>query len=38
MSALDYDYQLLKLFPVTLLGGVAIVRALAGPFPEARFL
>lgn len=37
MSALDYDYQLLKLFPVTLLGGVAIVRALAGPFPEARF-
>ena len=27
-----------KLFPAEALGGIALIRALAAPFPEARFV
>ena len=38
MTALDLGLTLLKLFPAEVLGGVAALKALAGPFPEARFM
>lgn len=37
MQAKDYGMTVCKLFPATVLGGVAALKALAGPFPEARF-
>lgn len=30
--------RVLKLFPVALVGGCAFLRAMAGPFPDARFV
>jgi 2-dehydro-3-deoxyphosphogluconate aldolase/(4S)-4-hydroxy-2-oxoglutarate aldolase len=36
--ALASDLRLLKLFPAAALGGVELLKALAGPFPEAHFL
>ena len=37
-AALRAGAEAVKLFPAELAGGVAAVRALAGPFPEARFV
>ncbi len=37
-GALSSGVRTVKLFPAGLLGGVDMVRALAGPFPELRFI
>lgn len=37
MLARDYGYSLLKLFPAEQAGGIAMLRALAGPFSELSF-
>lgn len=34
---LDRGYTEMKLFPAEAIGGIELLRALAGPFPEARF-
>jgi len=38
MAAMSAGLDVLKLFPVGALGGLAMVRALAAPFPRVRFL
>lgn len=38
MAALDLGVDVVKLFPAGVLGGTAAVRALAGPFPQVRFV
>jgi 2-dehydro-3-deoxyphosphogluconate aldolase/(4S)-4-hydroxy-2-oxoglutarate aldolase len=38
ITALGYGLGVLKLFPAEAVGGVATLRALAGPFPEVRFV
>lgn len=38
IAALDEGLDLLKLFPVEAAGGVALLRAFAGPFPDVRFV
>jgi 2-dehydro-3-deoxyphosphogluconate aldolase/(4S)-4-hydroxy-2-oxoglutarate aldolase len=38
MAALDHGIDLVKFFPAETSGGVAMVRALGGPFPEVRFI
>lgn len=37
MQALEFGYQHFKLFPVEALGGLALVKSLAGPFPQVCF-
>ena len=37
MAAQDEGYRLLKLFPATAVGGVPLLKALAGPFPDVSF-
>lgn len=37
MVALDAGFDTCKFFPAASAGGVAALKALAGPFPEARF-
>lgn len=37
MRARDAGYSLLKLFPAEQAGGIAMLKALAGPFPELQF-
>ena len=37
MRAMDYGMRLCKLFPATVLGGEAMLKALAGPFPTMKF-
>lgn len=37
MSAAERGFSTLKLFPAVPVGGVALLRALAGPLPELRF-
>jgi len=37
MAVLDAGYSTAKLFPARELGGPALLKALAGPFPQARF-
>ena len=37
MQAVDAGFSLLKLFPAEPAGGVPLLKALAGPFPELRF-
>jgi len=37
MWALDYGVRTVKLFPAMASGGIAMLRALAGPFPTAAF-
>ena len=37
MAAAARGFHTVKLFPAAQVGGVAMVRALGGPFPEARF-
>ncbi len=34
---LERGIETMKLFPAEAIGGIALLRALAGPFPEARF-
>ena len=38
IAALDQGLDLLKLFPAEAAGGVALLRALRGPFPDVRFV
>jgi 2-dehydro-3-deoxyphosphogluconate aldolase/(4S)-4-hydroxy-2-oxoglutarate aldolase len=38
MAALDLRLDVLKLFPAEACGGVATLKALAGPFPGVRFV
>jgi 2-dehydro-3-deoxyphosphogluconate aldolase / (4S)-4-hydroxy-2-oxoglutarate aldolase len=38
MAALDHGVDLVKFFPAQTSGGVAMIRALQGPFPEVRFV
>jgi 2-dehydro-3-deoxyphosphogluconate aldolase / (4S)-4-hydroxy-2-oxoglutarate aldolase len=37
-EALSLGISTVKLFPAEVIGGVALIRALAAPFPEARFV
>jgi 2-dehydro-3-deoxyphosphogluconate aldolase/(4S)-4-hydroxy-2-oxoglutarate aldolase len=37
MSAMAYGFDVVKLFPAEPAGGLGLLRALAGPFPTARF-
>lgn len=37
MQANAAGYQFLKLFPATAVGGVGLLKALAGPFPDVAF-
>jgi 2-dehydro-3-deoxyphosphogluconate aldolase/(4S)-4-hydroxy-2-oxoglutarate aldolase len=37
MQALAHGFDLVKFFPAEQSGGIAALRALAGPFPDARF-
>ena len=37
MEALAYGFSLVKFFPAEQSGGIKALRALAGPFPDARF-
>jgi len=37
MAARESGYSTLKFFPAAAAGGVAMLRALAGPFPDVRF-
>ena len=37
MAAAERGFRTVKLFPAAQLGGVAAIKALGGPFPEARF-
>jgi 2-dehydro-3-deoxyphosphogluconate aldolase / (4S)-4-hydroxy-2-oxoglutarate aldolase len=38
IAALDHELSLLKLFPAGAVGGLAVLKALTGPFPEVRFV
>jgi 2-dehydro-3-deoxyphosphogluconate aldolase/(4S)-4-hydroxy-2-oxoglutarate aldolase len=38
MTAAEHGYQLLKLFPATAVGGTALLKGIAGPLPELRFV
>jgi 2-dehydro-3-deoxyphosphogluconate aldolase / (4S)-4-hydroxy-2-oxoglutarate aldolase len=38
IAALDHGLDLLKLFPAEVAGGVALLRALQGPFPGVRWI
>lgn len=38
IAALDHGIELVKFFPAQASGGVAMVSALQGPFPEVRFI
>ena len=37
MAAAERGYRVVKLFPAAQLGGTAAIKALGGPFPDARF-
>ena len=37
-TALSLGIRVVKLFPAEVLGGVALIRGLSAPFPEARFV
>ncbi|KTD65858.1 bifunctional 4-hydroxy-2-oxoglutarate aldolase/2-dehydro-3-deoxy-phosphogluconate aldolase [Legionella shakespearei] len=37
MSGLDCGYTHFKFFPATAAGGIPMLRAIAGPFPDVRF-
>ncbi|TGD73432.1 bifunctional 4-hydroxy-2-oxoglutarate aldolase/2-dehydro-3-deoxy-phosphogluconate aldolase [Mangrovimicrobium sediminis] len=37
MAAQAHGFGICKLFPAAVLGGIDLLRALGGPFPEARF-
>ena len=38
IAAVDQGLDLLKLFPAEAAGGIALLRALRGPFPDVRFV
>jgi 2-dehydro-3-deoxyphosphogluconate aldolase / (4S)-4-hydroxy-2-oxoglutarate aldolase len=38
IAALDHGLDLLKLFPAEATGGIPLLRALRGPFPDVRFV
>ena len=38
MQALPFDLPVLKFFPASQMGGLPAIRALAGPFPQVRFM
>jgi len=38
IGALDHGIELVKFFPAEACGGVAMISALRGPFPEVRFI
>ena len=38
IAALDHDIELLKFFPAETSGGVPMLHALHGPFPQVRFI
>jgi len=38
IAALDQGLDVLKLFPAEAAGGIALLRALRGPFPDVRFV
>ena len=38
IAAVDQGLELLKLFPAEAAGGIALLRALRGPFPDVRFV
>lgn len=37
MHAIDFGYSHLKFFPAEAAGGVAMLKAISGPFPQIRF-
>lgn len=37
MQANDHGHRFLKLFPATAVGGIAMLKGLAGPFPDVAF-
>ena len=37
-AALERGLRVLKLFPAQVLGGIAMLKALAGPYPQVRFV
>ena len=37
-ACLDYGFDIVKIFPVEQLGGLRLLRAFAGPYPEVRFV
>lgn len=37
MAAMDAGFEVVKFFPAVPAGGIAAIKALAGPFPHARF-
>ena len=37
MSGVDHGFSIFKLFPAEAAGGLALLKSLAGPFPQARF-
>lgn len=37
MSGMDHGFSIFKLFPAEAAGGLALLKSLAGPFPQARF-
>ncbi|MFK4752776.1 MULTISPECIES: bifunctional 4-hydroxy-2-oxoglutarate aldolase/2-dehydro-3-deoxy-phosphogluconate aldolase [Oceanospirillaceae] len=37
MTAMDFGYRRFKFFPAAAAGGTAILKSIAGPFPEVRF-
>jgi 2-dehydro-3-deoxyphosphogluconate aldolase / (4S)-4-hydroxy-2-oxoglutarate aldolase len=37
MNACDHGHRFLKLFPATAVGGVNLLKGLAGPFPDVSF-
>lgn len=37
MRGLDHGFAIFKLFPAEAVGGLAMLKSLAGPFPRARF-
>lgn len=37
MAALGHGFDLVKFFPAVPAGGIAMLKAMAGPFPQARF-
>lgn len=38
MQAMDYGLEVVKFFPAKQYGGLATIKALAGPFPSMRFM
>jgi len=38
MAAMDMGLDVLKFFPANVYGGIGAIKALAGPFPEVRFM